>query len=224
MNGFKHVVITVLHNIMVLSVLSTKTAMPSIHYTAKLDVEANKDYLKSSLELNYTHAFRYASDGFQARFFGGGFLYKTNASRSLVCFSPERSLRGSEDYKFENLYLGRFEVPDVIPSRQVLLSQQFTADQGGFASFYPFARSDKWLVSFSVQYESAYVFPCISMPAPAPMPGQAKTKCSSAKMWSKSVSLPYEAGAMIKPEESHQGVFSWYCYLKGYPRSEGFLF
>jgi hypothetical protein len=163
-------------------------------FKAKLDFEANKDYLKSSLEFNYTHAFRYARDGFQARFFGGSFLYKKNDLDPLYSFHLS-GITGSEDYKFENLYLGRFENP-TDTSRQVLLSQQFAADQGSFASFYPFARSDKWLVSFRVSMKVPRI-PVIIYASAGTYSGAGKNEQRLGEKTVRSVSLPYEAGAML---------------------------
>jgi hypothetical protein len=114
-------------------------------YKIGLHVEYNNDFAKAMLELNYTHAFRYAADALSIRIFAGGFIEKEND------FNAYYSLRlsgasGSDDYMYKYLFLGRFEkITD--PERQDLLSQQFVADEGGFASHNPFAISDKWLVS-----------------------------------------------------------------------------
>jgi hypothetical protein len=163
-------------------------------FRASLDIEANKDYMKSSLELNYTHAFRYANDGFQARFFGGSFWYKKDNPDPLYAFRLSGTT-GSEDYKFENLYLGRFEYPSDT-GRQALLSQQFVADQGGFASFYPFALSDKWLVSLRVNMKVPRL-PVYIYAGAGTYSGSGKNERRLGEKNVRSVSLPYEAGAMI---------------------------
>jgi hypothetical protein len=160
-------------------------------YTARLNVEANRDYVKSSLEFNYTHAFRYAPDAFQVRLFGGSFWYKRNNLDPLYAFHLGGTT-GSGDYRFENLYLGRFEDP-ADTARQVLLSQQFVPDQGGFASYYPFAVSDQWLISVGIHIKVPHL--------PVYLYANAGAYSGAGKKLDEipvaSVSLPYELGAMI---------------------------
>ena len=54
---------------------------------------------------------------------------------------------GSEDYLYENIYLGRFE--NVKNNGNSLLSRQFIKDQGGFTTYAPYISTDKWMVSFT---------------------------------------------------------------------------
>ncbi len=114
-------------------------------YRINFNMEKHNTYLISSLEINSSLALKYASKAIQARIFAAGFLQKDND------FSNFYNIRlsgasGIHDYKFENLYLGRFE--DITDkNRSVFLSQQFVPDEGGFVSNIPYATSDWWLVS-----------------------------------------------------------------------------
>ena len=53
---------------------------------------------------------------------------------------------GAEDYTFDEIFLGRFENP----ANPCFLSNQFIANEGGFATYSPFGRTNNWLTSLSV--------------------------------------------------------------------------
>ncbi len=117
-------------------------------YRVNLNMEANNDFVRSSLELNYTHAMRYAMNALRFRVFASGFLFKEYDMNDHYAIRLSGN-SGIHDYKFEHLYLGRFEdITD--PNRQALLSQQFAMNEGGFASNVPFAFSDKWLATLGI--------------------------------------------------------------------------
>ncbi|MBN1791638.1 MAG: M1 family metallopeptidase [Bacteroidales bacterium] len=117
-------------------------------YRINLNFEANNDFVRSSLELNYTHAMRYAMNAISFRVFASGFLFKEYDMKDHYAIRLSGN-SGIYDYKFEHLYLGRFEdITD--PNRQALLSQQFVMNEGGFATNVPFAFSDKWLATLGV--------------------------------------------------------------------------
>lgn len=130
-------------------------------YKINLGVELNNDFVRSSLEINYRHALKYAPDAIAFRFYGSGF-FNTKADFNPDLYGIRLSgASGINDYKYDHLFLGRFEdIKDV--NRQMFLSQQFTMTQGGFASNSPFAVSDKWLVSggltLRVPWSPLYLF------------------------------------------------------------------
>lgn len=117
-------------------------------FRVNLNIEANNDFVRSSFELNYTYAMRYAMNALRIRVFVSGFLFKEYDMKDHYAIRLSGN-SGIHDYKFEHLYLGRYEsITD--PGRQALLSQQFVMNEGGFASNVPFAFSDKWLASLGI--------------------------------------------------------------------------
>ncbi len=108
-----------------------------------LNFEKADSYLKSSVTLNWSRDFNYASKAVQLRFYAGTVIDKSGISYAPLQLS---GASGSDDYRYENLYLGRYE-KEGDPNRQKLLSQQFVRNEGGFASYIPFGRSDEWLVT-----------------------------------------------------------------------------
>ncbi len=117
-------------------------------YGVNLNLEFNNNYARSSIEMNYVHAFKYAKKAIQVRFYASGLLYKEIDFQNLYGIKLSGA-SGIHDYKFEYLYLGRFEdIAD--PNRQALLSQQFVMNEGGFASNVPFAFSDNWLATLGI--------------------------------------------------------------------------
>jgi hypothetical protein len=128
-------------------------------HSVNLNFEVNNDYVRTSLDMHYTHALKYSKDAIQVRFYASTFLNKE------ADFSPFYSIRlsgasGLDDYKYEHLYLGRFE--NVINENHVdILAQQFVATEGGFASYDPYAASDRWLTSLGVVWRIPKIPACL---------------------------------------------------------------
>ncbi len=128
-------------------------------HNVNLNLEVNNDYIKSGIELNYAHALSYAKDALQLRFYVSAFLEKESD------FSPYYDLRlsgasGLEDYKYEHLYLGRYE--NMANEDHVQwLSQQFVGNGGGFASYNSYASSDKWLTTLGIVFRIPKVPVCL---------------------------------------------------------------
>jgi hypothetical protein len=127
---------------------SNRNALNPHHVNVNLEV--NNDYVRSGIEINFTHALRYAKDAIQIRVFASAFLEKESD------FDTYYDLRlsgatGIGDYKFEHLFLGRYENP-VNENHVQWLSQQFVADEGGFASYNPYAASDRWLTTMGIVF------------------------------------------------------------------------
>ncbi len=122
-------------------------------HSVNLNLEVNNDYVRSGIELNYTHALRYAKDAIEVRFYASAFLAKESD------FDTYYDLRlsgaaGVEDYRYEHLYLGRYE--NVVNEDHVQwLSQQFVRNEGGFASYNPYAASDRWLTTLGVVFQDS---------------------------------------------------------------------
>jgi hypothetical protein len=128
-------------------------------HSVNVNLEVSNDYTRAGVEVNFAHALRYAKDALQVRFFASGFLEKESD------FDPYFNVRlsgasGQDDYKFENLYLGRYE--NIVNEDHVQwLSQQFVSDEGGFASYNSYATSNRWLTTLGVVFRIPRVPLCL---------------------------------------------------------------
>jgi len=114
-------------------------------YQINLNVEVHNNYTRSSAEIKYSHSLKYARNALQIRLFAAGFLEKGTDYDNYYTLRLSGA-SGYNDYKYEHLFLGRYEhIAD--DNRQALLSQQFVPDEGGFVSNNPFAFSDRWLAT-----------------------------------------------------------------------------
>jgi hypothetical protein len=117
-------------------------------HTEIFNVEINNDYTKSSLEINYGHAMRYANDAIHVRLYASCFIEKDRDFPDYFDIHLSGA-SGQEDYKYDHLYFARFmDMND--PNRQHILSQQFVVSEGGFVAYNPYAKSDKWLATLGV--------------------------------------------------------------------------
>jgi hypothetical protein len=124
-------------------------------HTELFNVEVNNDYVKSSLEFNYSHAMKYDGNAIHIRFYASCFIKKTSDFPDFYEINLSGA-SGLEDYKYDHLYLGRFEdIRD--PNRQRFLSQQFVISEGGFISYNPYAKSDKWLATLGITVKAPVV-------------------------------------------------------------------
>jgi hypothetical protein len=128
-------------------------------HSLNLNLEVNNNYVRSSLDIHYTHALKYSKDAIQVRFYASAFLEKE------ADFDPFYSIRlsgasGLEDYEYEHLYLGRFE--NIVNENHAdMLAQQFVANDGGFASYNPYAASDRWLTTMGIVFRIPRVPLCL---------------------------------------------------------------
>lgn len=128
-------------------------------HSVNLNLEVNNSYVRSGIELNYAHALRYASDALQIRFYASAFLEKENDFDSYYDLRLSGA-SGLEDYRYEHLYLGRYE--NVVNEDHVQwLSQQFASTEGGFASYNPYAASDRWLTTLGIVFRIPRVPLCL---------------------------------------------------------------
>jgi hypothetical protein len=128
-------------------------------HSLNLNIEVNNIYVRSSLDMHYTHALKYSKDAIQVRFYASTFLEKE------ADFNHFYSIRlsgasGLEDYEYEHIYLGRYE--NVVNEDHVQwLSQQFVSNEGGFASYNPYAASDRWLTTIGIVFRIPRVPLCL---------------------------------------------------------------
>lgn len=116
-------------------------------YYLKTKVEASDDYVKSSFTGQYKLSY-YKRKGLRLKLFAGAFLNKVKDFTSQYYYHLSGSA-GTEDYLYENIFLGRFENP-LDANRDKFLSQQFVEDQGGFISYAPVGVTNDWLASLNI--------------------------------------------------------------------------
>lgn len=98
------------------------------------------EMMKVSLTSLYTYKFREANKGIELRLFAGTFI---NASAAPYRFRLSGQT-GSQDYLFDNVYLGRTE-------RDGILANQFTETDGAFKFYSPVGQSSKWLAAINLK-------------------------------------------------------------------------
>jgi hypothetical protein len=119
------------------------------------NVEIDNDFAKTSFEFNFGHAMKYSNNALHVRFFASCFIEKERDFNNFYDIHLSGA-SGLEDYKYDHLYFGRFEdMTD--PNRQRFLSRQFVISEGGFVSYNPFARSDKWLATLGISVKAPVV-------------------------------------------------------------------
>ena len=75
--------------------------------------------------------------------FAGTFVGNNNSTTNDYRFRISGQ-RGYQDYLYDNIYLGRSEVNDVLAS-------QFTETDGGFKFYSPVGQTSKWIVALNLK-------------------------------------------------------------------------
>ncbi|MDR2836912.1 MAG: M1 family metallopeptidase [Bacteroidales bacterium] len=114
-------------------------------YQIIANLENGKNYTKVFVEITNTFHYNYKDRGINIRLFGGIFLRnKTNDGKYNFKLSGNI---GSEDYLYDNLYLGRND--DIRINPESFFSHQFVRNDGGFALFSPVGQSNKWMLGLN---------------------------------------------------------------------------
>jgi len=111
-------------------------------YNCTINIQQAKDFVKTSLEVNYRISFKGRNKGLDIRLFTGRFLYN-NFSDSRYGFSISGNT-GYLDYMYDEVFLGRSETSGV-------LSRQFVMSDGGFKNDTTLANSQTWLTSINLK-------------------------------------------------------------------------
>lgn len=164
-------------------------------FGVNFNFEVNNDYARSSLEMNFARALKYAKKAIQIRLYATGFLEKESDFNSYYT-AKLSGASGMSDYKYEHVFLGRFEnIED--PNRQVLLSQQFVMSEGGFASNIPYASTDRWLATIGVTLRVPRIPVYLFVNAGSYSGAGEATWIISEETTVSSETVAYEMGAMI---------------------------
>lgn len=109
-------------------------------YRISLTLENGEKYMKSNLEATYKFPFKNINKGVDIRFFIGTFVFNNEKERN---YNYRMSAwRGTQDYLFDDIYLGRSEF-------EGKLSQQTYIHDGGFKLYSPVGQSNKWIASLN---------------------------------------------------------------------------
>jgi len=117
-------------------------------YSVSIKTQTHNKFAKAQLEANYKINYQSDDKGLELRFFAGTFLSKADNLSDVYSYKLSGT-SGSNDYQFENTFLGRFEDAQN-RSQQDFLFHQFVKNQGGFSTYAPFIQSNNWMVSLNV--------------------------------------------------------------------------
>lgn len=115
-------------------------------YSLSMNFQYNEKFMKTWLVANYSISYNHPGKGLNFRLFAGSFLNSKDDMLSNYEFKLSGT-SGSQDYLYENTFLGRFE--DIKSDGNQFLSQQFVKDQGGFTALAPVISTNKWMVSIT---------------------------------------------------------------------------
>lgn len=107
-------------------------------------IENGKNYTKAQAEFHYLISYRKPDKGIRSRLFAGVFLRNEESIRNYKFRMS--AWNGSQDYLFDNWFLGRSESDGI-------LSQQTELNDGGFKSFSFAGQSDKWLTALNLTFD-----------------------------------------------------------------------
>ena len=172
-------------------------------YNFMINIQASEDFVKSNMEANYEIVYVY-DKSLRIRFFGGAFLYKSNDLSGLYSYNVSGAT-GINDYTYDNVYLGRFE--DAAGNN--VLSKQFVGNNGGFATYSPFGRTNDWLMALNLT-SSLPILIQQKIPLEVYANVAAVGKTVPIPDWEVSDSFFYEAGAKVNIV---RGVFEFYFPL-----------
>jgi hypothetical protein len=172
------------------------------------NVEVNNDYARSSLEMQFARALKYAQKAIQIRLYATAFLEKESDFNSYYT-AKLSGASGTYDYKYEHLFLGRFEnIED--PNRQIFLSQQFVMSEGGFASNIPYATADRWLATLGITLRVPRIPVYLFVHAGSYSGAGEATWILSEENTISSETLAYETGVMINLGNAIKVYFPFY--------------
>ena len=108
-----------------------------------LNFQGGQKMIKASITAHYSYKYKEKNKGFEARFFAGSFINTTTADAGAYRFRLSGQT-GSQDYLYDNIYLGRSESEGV-------LSNQFTDTDGAFKYYSPLGQSSTWITALNLK-------------------------------------------------------------------------
>lgn len=114
-----------------------------------LYLTGSDDHVKFFTEFKYRFNYKMERKGLDVRFFAGTFLYNQTTRNYNFKMS---SWRGSDDYLFDGIYLGRNEL-------EGLWSRQMLVRDGGFITPMALGQSGKWLTALHISSDNPTPIP-----------------------------------------------------------------
>ena len=108
-----------------------------------LNFQQGENMAKLALTAHYSYKFKQKNKGVDVRVFAGTFLGTNTLDAGPYRFRMSGQT-GSQDYLYDNIFLGRSETTQV-------LSQQFTETDGGFKSLSFAGQSAQWLAALNIK-------------------------------------------------------------------------
>lgn len=97
-------------------------------FVSLLKIEANKEFVKASVDLQYEWSY-FKNNSISFRLFGGAFLHRLESMNSVYLFNLY-GIDGISDYTYSNVYPARFELPG-----NGFLSNFYVPEEGGFVTY-----------------------------------------------------------------------------------------
>jgi len=164
-------------------------------YRVNWNAEKSNSYLKSSLTVNYQQAIKGEPDFVEIRLYAAALFSKTSKYNDFYGLQLSGN-SGIHDYRYQELFLGRFERMED-RNRQNLLSQQFVMNEGGFVSNIPSAFSNRWMATAGLTVKIPGTPVCFFANAGSYSGASDNILYQSAEKTITSETIPYEAGAML---------------------------
>ena len=112
-------------------------------FEVSINFQEGAEFMKTSLTANYSYKFKNKNKSFDVRVFAGTFLGDNNSTIGDYRFRLSGQT-GSQDYLYDNIFLGRSESTGV-------LSQQFTETDGGFKFLSYIGQTSKWITAINLK-------------------------------------------------------------------------
>ena len=110
-------------------------------YDIGLNFQQGQKMMKAALTAHYSYNFKKKNKGLDIRVFAGTFVGTKAIDAGLYRFRMSGQT-GSQDYFYDNIFLGRTE-------NEGILSSQFTESDGGFKAFSFAGQSSRWLTALN---------------------------------------------------------------------------
>jgi hypothetical protein len=105
--------------------------------------DGGDNYVRSSLTADYRISYKKKNKSFDTRFFAGKIVSDPASPGSIYYFHASGGT-GSQDYLYDNVFLGRSETSG-------FLSHQFTETDGAMKAYTPVGRTDNWLAALNLK-------------------------------------------------------------------------
>jgi len=124
-------------------------------WSFNINAQRGKGFIKAWVEINKTITYSQKMKGLQIRVFVGKFLYNSATYYGNYNFRLSGNL-GSQDYLYDNLFVGRAE--DIRYEPESFWAHQFLRNDGGFTLFTPFGQTNDWLAALNLDSSTPLTF------------------------------------------------------------------